>query len=83
MEIERIYSHLGDMAGMILDVAFPLGASQFFILREEMLRQNQALTGSRFMKGIIQVGGLSQDIPDGKLKELPTSKVFCFDSRAR
>jgi len=30
LEMERIYSHLGDMAGMIVDVAFPRGASHFF-----------------------------------------------------
>ncbi len=63
LELERIYSHLGDMAGMIVDVAFPRGASPFFILREEIFRQNAFLTGSRFMKGIITPGGLKKDIP--------------------
>jgi len=36
LEMERIYSHLGDMAGMITDVAFPKGASPFYVLREEI-----------------------------------------------
>lgn len=58
MELERIYSHLGDMAGMIVDVAFPVGASPFFIMREEVFRQNEKLTGSRFMKGAVGIGGL-------------------------
>jgi len=62
LEMERIYSHLGDMGGMIIDVAFPKGASRFFILREEFLRLNNLLTGSRFSKGIICPGGLSKDI---------------------
>ena len=60
LELERIYSHLGDLAGMCVDVAYPVGASPFFILREEVFRLNEALTGSRFMKSIIAVGGLSQ-----------------------
>ncbi|MDO8785239.1 MAG: NADH-quinone oxidoreductase subunit C, partial [Syntrophales bacterium] len=30
LELERIYSHLGDMAGMITDVAYPVGASDFY-----------------------------------------------------
>ncbi len=63
LETERIYSHLGDMAGMITDVAFPKGASPFYVLREEILRQNNLLTGSRFMKAIICPGGLAKDIP--------------------
>ena len=42
LETERIYSHLGDMAGMITDVAFPKGASPFYVLREEILRHEQS-----------------------------------------
>lgn len=72
LEMERIYSHLGDLAGMIVDVAFPVGASNFFILREEVLRQNKALTGSRFMKGIICPGGLSKDVSSASLEGLNT-----------
>ncbi|HXX59507.1 MAG TPA: hydrogenase large subunit, partial [Dehalococcoidales bacterium] len=70
LEMERIYSHLGDMAGMIVDVAFPRGASRFFILREEMFRRNDLLTGSRFMKGALRPGGLNRDIPAESLAEL-------------
>ena len=70
LEMERIYSHLGDMAGMIVDVAFPRGASHFFILREEMFRQNNNLAGSRFLKGIICPGGLKKDITQESLNHL-------------
>ena len=70
MELERIYSHLGDLAGMCVDVAYPVGASPFFILREEVFRQNEALTGSRFMKGAIAVGGLTKDVAVEALKNL-------------
>jgi formate hydrogenlyase subunit 5 len=62
LELERIYSHLGDLSGMIIDVGFPVGASEFSILREEILRYNEMLTESRFMKGIICPGGLKKDI---------------------
>ncbi len=70
LELERVYSHLGDLAGMCVDVAYPVGASPFFILREEVFRQNEALTGSRFQKGIFTVGGLTKDIPPEALKTL-------------
>jgi formate hydrogenlyase subunit 5 len=62
LEMERIYSHLGDLAGMIVDVAFSLGAAEFSILREEILRYNEILSGSRFLKGIFCAGGLKRDI---------------------
>jgi Ni,Fe-hydrogenase III large subunit/Ni,Fe-hydrogenase III component G len=70
LEMERIYSHLGDMAGMIVDVAFARGASPFFILREEIFRHNDLLTGSRFAKGKICPGGINEDISNNRLEAL-------------
>jgi Ni,Fe-hydrogenase III large subunit len=66
-ESERICSHLGDLAGVLTDVAFALGASQFAVLREEMFRENEKLSGSRFLRGMICPGGVTRDIPDGTL----------------
>ncbi|MCW4001237.1 MAG: NADH-quinone oxidoreductase subunit C [Candidatus Bathyarchaeota archaeon] len=70
LELERVYSHLGDLAGMFVDVAYPAGASPLFILREEIFRLNEALTGSRFLKGIVTVGGLTRDIDESSLNQL-------------
>jgi Ni,Fe-hydrogenase III large subunit/Ni,Fe-hydrogenase III component G len=72
LELERIYSHLGDLAGMCVDVAYPVGASPFFVLREEIFRQNEALTGSRFLKSAVTLGGLTHDLPQDALKNLST-----------
>ena len=80
LELERVYSHLGDLAGMCIDVAYPVGASSFFVLREEVFRQNEALTGSRFMKGTIAIGGLIKDIPEAALKAL-SSYLTSFPKR--
>jgi len=63
LEMERVYSHLGDLAGMIVDIAFSSGASDFHILREEILRYNAILTGSRFLKNMLCLGGIQRDIP--------------------
>jgi formate hydrogenlyase subunit 5 len=75
LELERVYSHLGDLAGMCVDVAYPVGASPFFILREEILRQNAAITDSRFQKGAVTLGGLSKDLSADALKQLSTYLV--------
>lgn len=69
-ELERCCSHLGDQAGMLTDVAFALGASQFSVLREEVFRKNAELTGSRFLRGMTCVGGVSRDIPADRLADL-------------
>jgi formate hydrogenlyase subunit 5 len=71
LELERIYSLLGDLAGMAVDVGFALVASPFFIIREEVLRQNEKLTGSRFLRGVMVPGGLKKDLSDTSLKGLP------------
>jgi len=80
LEMERIYSHLGDIAGMCVDVAYPVGASAFFTLREEILRKNKELTGSRFMKGIVSIGGIKKDV-DKKEFSLLNSFLNRFKTR--
>jgi Ni,Fe-hydrogenase III large subunit/Ni,Fe-hydrogenase III component G len=70
LEMERIVSHLNDQAGMLVDVAFPLGASQFSVLREECVRQNTNISGSRFLRDRIRIGGVSQDISTSALDGL-------------
>ncbi|WP_424719713.1 NADH-quinone oxidoreductase subunit C [Methanoregula sp.] len=70
LELERICSHLGDQAGMLIDVAFPLGAGQFAVLREDIFRMNASLTGSRFMRGMVVAGGVAKDLRKEQLAEL-------------
>jgi formate hydrogenlyase subunit 5 len=72
LELERIYSHLGDLAGMMVDIAYPVGSGDFFILREEVLRLNNEISGSRFLKGIVTPGGLKKDASPAVLKSLVT-----------
>ena len=80
LELERIYSHLGDLAGMSVDVAYPVGAAPFFVLREEILRWNAELTGSRFLKGFVIPGGCANDVPQEHLEDLK-EYTLCFSTR--
>lgn len=61
LELERITHHLGDIGGVLLDVAYNFGASQLAILREDMFRLNARLTGSRLLFGTNVVGGVRVD----------------------
>lgn len=79
-ELERIHSHLGDMAGMLVDVAYPVGATRFTVLREEIFRLNRDLTGSRFMRGAVRIGGVGSDLSHDQIRSL---SCFLPDAQER
>ena len=62
LELERIYNHANDIGGMALDVSFTFPAQFASLIKEEVLQLNEALCGSRFLKGINTAGGVMQDI---------------------
>lgn len=70
LEMERIYSHMGDLSGMITDIGFPRMTTPVLILRENIFRQNELLTGSRFMRGAIDLGGMKKEISGEALSKL-------------
>jgi Ni,Fe-hydrogenase III large subunit len=61
-ELERIYNHLGTLAGMSTDVGFANGAARLNILKERMMQLNGQVTGSRLLFGINRVGGVGVDL---------------------
>lgn len=64
LELERLTNHLGDIGALLLDVGFSVGAQTGFLLKERMLRLNEALTGSRLLRGMAAVGGVRRRIGD-------------------
>lgn len=58
LELERIAGHIGNTATLIQDIALPLVATPLAGLREEVLRLNAALTGSRLLRGVNRPGGV-------------------------
>ena len=69
-EMERIYCHLGDIAGIATDVGFAFGSMQMLRLRETSLRMNFELSGHRLLRGVNVPGGVSLDIGPKKLEGL-------------
>ena len=69
-ELERIANHLGDIGAIMLDTGFNFGGAQGARLRETILRINERLTGSRFLRGVNDIGGVKQDISKKDLKTL-------------
>jgi len=62
LERERVANHLGDLGYLGNDVALSFGFSQFWILKEQVLRNNAALFGHRYLMDKIFPGGVAVSI---------------------
>lgn len=62
LERERINNHLGDLGYLGNDVAFSFGFAQFWILKEQLLRNNAELFGHRYLMDAIIPGGVTVGI---------------------
>lgn len=69
-EMERIYNHIGTLAGISTDVGFAYGASRLNILKERMIQLNEKIAGSRLLFGVNRIGGVGIHPRETELKEL-------------
>jgi len=61
-ELERLANHVNDIGFIMLDTGFSFGGAGCARLRERLLRSNERLTGSRFLRGVAALGGSAKDI---------------------
>ena len=61
-ELERLYNHVGDLGNICAGVGFHFGVSRLGWEKERLLRLNEALTGHRYLTGIVAPGGLRFDL---------------------
>jgi Ni,Fe-hydrogenase III large subunit len=59
LELERLWSHLNDIAAICAGVGFAAGNSRFAALTERARQLNATLTGHRFLFNTVSVGGSS------------------------
>lgn len=69
-ELERLANHCNDLAFIMLDTGLAFGGSQGTRIRERVIRWNDRLTGSRFLRGMLTPGGLLKDISNVELDTL-------------
>lgn len=69
-ELERLANHFGDLGAIMLDTGFNFGGAHGARLREMIMRINERLTGSRFLRGVNVCGGVSKDMGDEEKKRL-------------
>jgi Ni,Fe-hydrogenase III large subunit/Ni,Fe-hydrogenase III component G len=62
LELERLYNHVGDIGAICAGVGFHWGTSAGARLKEEIQRENERLTGNRFLRGLVLPGGVHFDL---------------------
>jgi len=62
LELERLLNHIGDLGYLGNDAALAFGFSQFWILKEDLLRMNGELFGHRYLMDRIVPGGVTCDL---------------------
>jgi Ni,Fe-hydrogenase III large subunit/Ni,Fe-hydrogenase III component G len=62
LELERLYNHIADVGAIANDTGFAVAYAHCSRIRERLLRLNKALTGSRLLRGVVDVGGLTKDL---------------------
>lgn len=63
-ETERITAHLGDLANLAASTGLPAAQMELLALKEAVLRANGALSGHRYLRGMVVPGGLAKDLAD-------------------
>jgi len=62
LELERVWSHLNDIAAVCAGVGLAAGNTLFAALTERARRLNARLSGHRFLFGAVAVGGSALDL---------------------
>ncbi|HSV28497.1 MAG TPA: nickel-dependent hydrogenase large subunit [Candidatus Omnitrophota bacterium] len=63
-ELERVANHVFDIGAICNDAAFAIMLSHMGVLREKVLRANDACFGHRLLMDRIVPGGVTHDLPD-------------------
>lgn len=65
-ELERLTSHLGDLAGLCLDTGYGFATFQFRMMRGWAYAIADELCGMRFLRSVNRLGGVRKDFAAGK-----------------
>jgi len=62
LEMERAAIHIGDMGGILGDIAYLMGKEAYAVTRTLIINTMLEISGSRFARGLITTGGVNFDI---------------------
>lgn len=69
-EMERLANHFNDIGFIMSDTGYSFGGSNGTRLKEKIARWNERLTGSRVLRGVNAIGGVTKDILSPSREEL-------------
>ena len=67
LELERLHNHIGDVGAICNDAAYSLALAHCGRMKEQIMQVNDSLTGSRFLRSVNRVGGVSVDLSQDQL----------------
>jgi Ni,Fe-hydrogenase III large subunit len=70
LELERLHNHLGDVGAICNDTAYTLAHAHCSRMKEQVMQLNDRLTGSRFLRGALAIGGVANDVSAIQRSEL-------------
>ena len=70
LEMERCAIHIGDLGAIAGDIAYLMGASIFGVTRTLVINTMLEISGSRFGRGLVTVGGVNFDIDENMSKKI-------------
>lgn len=62
IELERIYNHIGDIGNMCAGTSLQVGYYKGALIKERLQQLNARLTGSRFLRGALRLGGVNKNV---------------------
>ena len=68
LEMERMAVHIGDMGAIAGDIAYLMGAAVFGVTRTLVINTMLEFSGSRFGRGLINVGGVNFNLDKGVIE---------------
>jgi Ni,Fe-hydrogenase III large subunit len=80
-ELERLHNHFGTIARLAEATGLLVAAAQYGILKEEALRSAGRLTGHRYLRGVLCVGGM-EVLPDEGAREQLRAQIAEWSERA-
>ncbi|MCL5022637.1 MAG: NADH-quinone oxidoreductase subunit C [Nitrospirae bacterium] len=62
LELERLYNHVGDIGNMCAGTGLAVGYAAGALIKEKLMQLNERVSGSRYLRGVNVIGGVTKDI---------------------
>ncbi len=83
LELERLYNHAGDLGNLCAGTALSVALAEGLIIKERLLAMNQALSGSRYLRNLVGLGGVRRAPSSADLDSALTGATAALESVER